>query len=56
LVEIKEKILNPDSESDSENNGRRQIINADPIAIVVTATIQPEEPTNFEEGEHLFHS
>jgi hypothetical protein len=35
---------------------KRQIIDADPIAIVVTTTIQPEEPTDPEEGEHLFHS
>jgi hypothetical protein len=28
----------------------------DPTTIVATATIQPEEPTDPEEGEHLFHS
>jgi hypothetical protein len=54
--EIKEKESNPDSESDSENNGRRQIIDADPTATVTTTTIQPEEPTDPEEGECLFHS
>jgi hypothetical protein len=31
-------------------------LTADPTAIVTTATIQPEEPTDPEEGEHLFHS
>jgi hypothetical protein len=56
VVEIKEKELNPDSESNSENNGKGQIIDADPTAIVATATIQPEEPTDPEEGERLFHS
>jgi hypothetical protein len=56
VVEIKDKESNPDSESDSENNGRRQIIDTDPTAIVATTTIQPEEPTDPEEGEHLFHS
>jgi hypothetical protein len=56
VVEIKDKEPNPDSKSDSENTDRRQIIDADPTAIVVTATIQPEEPTDPEEGEHLFHS
>jgi hypothetical protein len=56
VVEIKDKKPNPDSESDSENNGKRQIIDADPTTIVVTATIQPEEPTDPEEGECLFHS
>jgi hypothetical protein len=54
--EIKEKEPDPDSESDSENTGKRQIIDADPTAIVATTTIQPEEPTDPEEGELLFHS
>jgi hypothetical protein len=56
VAEIKDKEPNPDSESDSENTGKRQIIDADPTAIVATTTIQPEEPTDPEEGEHLFHS
>jgi hypothetical protein len=53
---IKDKEPNPDSESDYENTGKGQIIDADPTAIVTTATIQPEEPTDPEEGECLFHS
>ena len=56
MVKIKEKESNLDSEFDSENTGKRQIIDADPTAIVATAAIQPEEPTNPEEGERLFHS
>jgi hypothetical protein len=52
VAKIKEKELN----LDSENIDRRQIIDANPTAIVVTATIQPEEPMDPEEGEHLFHS
>jgi hypothetical protein len=56
VVEIKDKESNPDSESDPENNEKRQIIDADPTATVATATIQPEEPTDPEEGERLFHS
>ena len=56
MAEIKDKESNPDSEYDSENNGKGQIIDADPTAIVATATIQPEEPIDPEEGEHLFHS
>jgi hypothetical protein len=47
---------NPHSEYDYENNGKGQIIDADPTAIVMTAIIQPEEPTDPEEGEYLFHS
>ena len=50
VVELKETEPSPnsnfDSKSDSENNGKRHIINADPTAIVVTTTIQPEEPTD----------
>jgi hypothetical protein len=56
VVEIKDKESNPDLESDFENNGKGQIIDSDPTAIVMTTTIQPEEPTDPEEGEHLFHS
>jgi hypothetical protein len=54
VVEIKDKESNLDSES--ENTGKGQIINAYPTVIVATATIQPKEPTDPEEGEHLFHS
>jgi hypothetical protein len=56
VAEIKDKEMNPDSKSNSENIDRRQIIDTDPTAIVTTATIQPEEPTDPEEGECLFHS
>jgi hypothetical protein len=56
VVEIKDKDLNPDSKSDSKNTGKRQIIDVDPTAIAATTTIQLEEPTDPQEGEHLFHS
>jgi hypothetical protein len=56
VAKIKDKEPNLDSESDSENTGKGQIIDANPTAIVTIATIQPEEPTNPEEGECLFHS
>ena len=56
MAEIKDKEPNPDYESDSENTSKGQIIDADLTAIFATATIQPEEPTDPEEGEHLFHS
>jgi hypothetical protein len=42
VFEIKEKESNHDSESDSENNGRRHIIDANTTTIVVTTTIQLE--------------
>jgi hypothetical protein len=56
VAEIKDKELNPDSESDFENTGKRQIIDADPTAIVAITTIQQEEPTDLEEGEIIFNS
>jgi hypothetical protein len=56
VAEIKDKELNPHSESDSKNTDKRQIIDADPTVIVATATIQPEEPIDPEEGECLSHS
>ena len=56
MAKIKDKEPSPDSESESENTGKGQIIDADPTAIVATTTIQPEEPTDPEEGECLFHS
>ena len=56
MSEIKDKEPNPDLESDSEDNGRRHIIDADPTTTVATTTIQAKEITYFEEGERLFHS
>ena len=55
-LDIKDKDPNPDSEFDYENIGKKQIIDTYPIAIVTTIKIQPEEPTDPEEGECLFHS
>jgi hypothetical protein len=51
VVEIKDKDRTLIQNLIHENTDRRQIIDADPTAIVVTATIQPEEPTDPEEGE-----
>jgi hypothetical protein len=56
VVDIKDKEPNPDSESDIESNEKIQIIDVDPTATITTATIQPKEPTDPKEGEHLFHS
>jgi hypothetical protein len=56
VAKIKDKDPNPDSESDSENTGKGQIIDIDPTTIVATVAVQPEEPTDPEEVEHIFHS
>jgi hypothetical protein len=49
VAELKDKESNLDLDPDSENNKRRQIIDAEPTATVATTTIQPEEDP--EEGE-----
>jgi hypothetical protein len=56
VVELKEIDSSPNLDSDSENNKRRQIIDVEPTATIMTTTIQPEEPEDPEEGECLFHS
>jgi hypothetical protein len=38
-VQDQRKYMNPDSESDLENNGRRQIINIDPTATIMKKKI-----------------
>jgi hypothetical protein len=48
VVNLKDRDSNPNLDIDLENNKRRQIIDAEPIVIVATATIQPEE--DLEEG------
>jgi hypothetical protein len=56
VTEIKDKEPNPNSECDPENNEKKHIIDADPTSTIATTTIQLEEPTYPEEGDHLFHS
>ena len=45
-----------ESEPDKVNEKGKQIIDADPNAIVATTKIQKEEPEDPEEAERLFHS
>jgi hypothetical protein len=54
--ELKETGSSPNSDFDSNNNKRRQIIDAEPTIIFVTAIIQPKELEHIEEGGCLFHS
>jgi hypothetical protein len=44
------------SYSELEPKNGRQIIDVEPSATVATTKIQPGEPDEIEEGEHLFHS
>jgi hypothetical protein len=53
VVELKEIEPIRDLNSNSDNNKRRQIIDAKPTSTFMTTTIQPEEPEDAEEGEHL---
>jgi hypothetical protein len=56
VAELKKTESNPNLDSDLDNNKRRLIIDVEPTTTVTTATIQPEEPVDPEEGDHLFHS
>jgi hypothetical protein len=56
VAELKEIESSLDSDSDSDNNKMRQIIDAEPTATVMTAIIQLEELEDPEEGGRLFHS
>jgi hypothetical protein len=56
VVELKETESIRDLDSDSENNKRIKIIDAQPTVIFVTKKFQLEEPKDPEEGDCLFHS
>jgi hypothetical protein len=56
VVEVQDKESEPDSEFDSDHNKGKKIIVAKTTATITATTIQPEEPKELEEGEHLFHS
>ena len=45
-----------ESEPDKGNDKGKQIIDADPSAIVATTKLQRQDPKDPEEGECLFHS
>jgi hypothetical protein len=54
VAEIKDKEPNPDSESDYENNGKRQIIDADPTAIVATKQFNQKNQQILKRGSTFF--
>ena len=60
VAEIKDSELDAYSNTESElkkgNDRGKNIIDADPNAIVATTKVQKEEPEDSEEEEHLFHS
>ena len=53
---MKSSELDPDSDSETEPEKDKRIIDAEPNATIATTQIQPVEPEDPEEGERLFHS
>jgi hypothetical protein len=56
VAEVKASESDADSDSETEPERGRQIIDAEPSATIATTKLQPGEPDEPEEGEHLFHS
>jgi hypothetical protein len=56
LVDLKYFELEVDSNSRSNPESGKQIIDVEPSATVSTTKVQPREPEEPEEGDHLFHS
>jgi hypothetical protein len=56
VAEMKYSKSEEDSDSESNPERRKQIIDVEPSATVATTKFQPSEPEEPEEGEHLFHS
>jgi hypothetical protein len=56
VAELKDSKSDASSDSELEPKRGRWIIDAEPSATVATTKLQPGEPNDLEEGEHLFHS
>ena len=56
MAELKASESEVDSDSESNTEGRRQIIDVEPNAMVATTKVRPSEPEEPEEGECPFHS
>jgi hypothetical protein len=56
VAEVKASESDAGSDSESEPERGRWIIDTEPSATVATTKLQPGEPDEPEEGEHLFHS
>jgi hypothetical protein len=56
VAEMKASESEEDSDSESNPERGKQIIDVEPSATVTTTKFQPSEPEEPEEGEHLFHS
>jgi hypothetical protein len=56
VVEMKASESEVDSDSESNTEGGKWIIDVEPNAMVATTKVWPSEPEEPEEGERLFHS
>jgi hypothetical protein len=56
VAEVKAFESDADSDSETEPKRGRQIIDVEPSVTVATTKLQPGEPDELEEGQHLFHS
>jgi hypothetical protein len=54
--ELKASELEVDSDSESNPEGGKRIINAEPSATITATKVQPSKPEEPKEGECLFHS
>jgi hypothetical protein len=56
VIELKVSESEVDSDSESNPEGRKQIIDVEPSATVATTKVRSSEPKEPEEGQCLFHS
>jgi hypothetical protein len=56
VAEVKASESDAGSDSETEPERGRQIIDVEPSAIISTTKLHPGEPNEPVEGEHLFHS
>ena len=56
VAKMKSSKLDLNSKFDLEMDKGKKIIDIEPSATIATTHIQPEDPEEMEEGEHLFHS
>jgi hypothetical protein len=55
VAELKASESEDDYDSESNPEGGKNIIDAEPSAMVATTKVRPSEPEELEEGECLFH-
>ena len=56
MAELKASESEVDSDSESNLEGGKRIIDVKPNATVATTNVRPSEPEEIEKGECLFHS